>query len=125
MTVFSVNAEVTPGNPFVDCRAFLFSSFEPRMDNDLIPVLITAIIAPLTLKLVEYMFNKSSEQTKAMNAKVEALTRRVDEFREKNTQLEIQIGILQSQLIQKDHEIAELQKEITAMRAEQTKSNHS
>lgn len=83
-----------------------------------IAIIITALVSPLFLKLVEYVLNKSSEQTKAWNQKIEALAARVDELREKNVQQQIEIGVLKAQLVEKDHQIAELKSEVERLQAQ-------
>lgn len=79
--------------------------------SDLFPIIITALISPLFLKIVEYILNKNSERTKAQAAKVEALAARIDEYRDDKLKLEIKIGVLEAQLKQKDDEISKLQKQ--------------
>lgn len=87
--------------------------------NEIIPIIITALVSPLFLKIVEYVLNKNSEQTKAWNAKIEVLAARVDELKDKNTQQQIEIGILKAQLKEKDEQIAELKLEVERLRIKQ------
>lgn len=87
------------------------------MDNTL-AIVITAIVAPLMLKSVEFIFNKSSEQSKQMNAKLEGLSARVDELKEKNLRQEIEIGVLKAQLRERDSAMTERDKIIAELRTE-------
>jgi len=87
------------------------------MDNYL-PIIITAIISPLVLKLVEFVLNKSSEQSKQMNAKIEGLSTRVDELKDKNIRQEIEIGVLKAQLRDRDQAMTERDKIIAELRKE-------
>ena len=87
------------------------------MDNYL-PILITAIISPLMMKAVEFVLNKSSEQSKQMTAKIEGLSSRVDELKEKNLQQEIEIGVLKAQLHDRDQAMTERDKIIAELRKE-------
>ncbi len=87
------------------------------MDNYL-PIIITAIISPLVLKLVECVLDKSSERSKQMTAKVEGLSLRVDELKEKNIRQEIEIGVLKSQLADRDRAMTERDKLISELRKE-------
>ncbi len=87
------------------------------MDNYL-PIIITAIISPLVLKLVEFVLDKSSERSKQMTAKVEGLSLRVDELKEKNIRQEIEIGVLKSQLADRDRAMTERDKLISELRKE-------
>jgi len=87
------------------------------MDNYL-PILITAIISPLMMKVVEFVLNKSSEQSKQMTAKIEGLSSRVDELKEKNLRQEIEIGVLKAQLHDRDKAMTERDKIISELRKE-------
>lgn len=87
------------------------------MDNYL-PIIITAIISPLAMKLVEFVLDKSSERSKQMTAKVEGLSLRVDELKEKNLRQEIKIGVLESQLADRDRAMTERDKVIADLRKE-------
>lgn len=86
--------------------------------QEIIPIIVTALISPLFLKLVEYVLNKNSEQAKAWNAKIEGLSARVDELREKNVQQAIEIGVLKAQLLEKDHQISQLKSEVERLQAQ-------
>ena len=90
---------------------------------DLPAIIITAIVSPVTLKILEYFFVKSSEQTRNVNAKIEGLEKRVDELKEKNFQQAIEINVLKAQLMDRDRQmterdriIAELRKELDELR---------
>lgn len=87
------------------------------MDNYL-PIIITAIVAPLVMKLVEFVLDKSSEKSKQMAAKLEGLSLRVDELKDKNFRQEIEIGVLKSQLAERDHAMTERDKLIAELRKE-------
>lgn len=87
------------------------------MDNYL-PILITAIISPLMMKAVEFILNKSSEQSKQMTTKIEGLSARVDELKEKNIRQEIEIGVLKAQLRDRDQAMTERDKIIAELRKE-------
>lgn len=81
-------------------------------------ILVTALVSPLFLKVVEFILNKNSEQSKAIAAKIEGLAARVDELKEKNLRQEIEIGVLKNQLVEKDRQIAELKREIADLQAQ-------
>ena len=92
---------------------------------DLLSIIITAIISPVALKILEYIFNKSSEQTRTVTAKIEGLEKRVDELKEKNFKQAIEINVLKAQLEDRDRQmterdriIAELRKELDALRSD-------
>ncbi len=93
--------------------------------TDLLPIIITAIVSPLTLEVIRFLFSKSSEQTRTVNSKIEGLEKRVDELKEKNFQQAIEINVLKVQLSDRDDQmterdrlIAELKKEIDDLRNE-------
>ncbi|MBI5933268.1 MAG: hypothetical protein HY867_06135 [Chloroflexi bacterium] len=86
--------------------------------QEIIPIIVTALISPLFLKIVEYVLNKNSEQTKAWNTKIDSLSARVDELREKNLQQQIEIGVLKAQLREKDQQISELKSEVERLQAQ-------
>lgn len=93
--------------------------------TDLLPIIITAIVSPLTLEVIRFLFSKSSEQTRTVNSKIEGLEKRVDELKEKNFQQSVEIAVLKSQLQERDRAmtdrdklIAVLQKEIEELRGE-------
>lgn len=92
---------------------------------ELIPIIITAIVSPLTLEVIRFLFSKSSEQTRTVNARIEGLSQRVDELKDKNFRQAIEIEVLKAQLTERDHQmterdrlIAELKKEIDELRGE-------
>lgn len=87
------------------------------MDNYL-AILITAIISPLMMKTVEFILNKNSEQSKQMTTKIEGLSARVDELKEKNLRQEIKIGVLEAQLHDRDQAMTERDKVIAELRKE-------
>lgn len=94
--------------------------------NDLTSIIITAIISPIMLKALEYVFSKSSEQTRNVNKKIEGLEKRVDELKDKNFQQSVEIAVLRAQLLDRDRQmtdrdklIAELKKEIEELRDKQ------
>lgn len=82
----------------------------PDMPTDILVALIVALVSPTFLKLVEWIFLKSSEKSRKMEERVTALATRVDELQEKNTQLLIQLGI-------RDQRINDLEKENEDLRA--------
>lgn len=81
-------------------------------------IVITAIVSPLMLKIIEYVLNKSSKQSETMKAKIEGLSARVDELKEKNIRQEIEINILRSQIQDRDKEMLERDKLIAELRVE-------
>jgi hypothetical protein len=92
---------------------------------ELTSIIITAIVSPLALKLIEFVLNKSSEQSKSVAAKIEGLSTRVDELKQKNIEQQIEIGVLKAQLLdrdrvmqERDRLIAELKKELDKLRDE-------
>jgi septal ring factor EnvC (AmiA/AmiB activator) len=94
--------------------------------TDLTAVIITAIVSPVMLKVLEYLFSKSSEQTRSVNQKIEGLEKRVDELKDKNFQQSLEIAVLRAQLLDRDRQmtdrdklIAELKKEIEDLRDKQ------
>ncbi len=97
--------------------------------SDLVPIIITAIVSPLTLEVIRYLFSKSSEQTRTVNAKIEGLEKRVDELKDKNFRQAIEIEVFKAQLAERDHQmterdklIAELKQEIDELRKDRTAS---
>lgn len=83
--------------------------------DPIVSTIIAALASPIFLKIVEYVLNKNSEKARAETAKLEALEKRVDEYRDDKVKLEIKIGVLEAQLAQKDRQIEELQREITSL----------
>lgn len=86
--------------------------------NSYIPIIITAIIAPLFMKLIEFVLDKSSEKSKQMTTKIDGLSARVDELKEKNLRQEIKIGVLEAQLHDRDQAMTERDKIIAELRKE-------
>jgi chromosome segregation ATPase len=86
--------------------------------NDLLSIIITAILSPLALEALRYFFAKSSEQTRSVNAKIEGLEKRVDELKEKNLQQAIEIAVLKAQLLDRDVQMAERDKLIAELKKE-------
>jgi cell division protein FtsB len=86
--------------------------------NELLSIIITAILSPLALEALRYFFSKSSEQTRSVNAKIEGLEKRVDELKEKNLQQAIEIAVLKAQLLDRDMQMAERDKLIAELKKE-------
>ncbi len=84
--------------------------------DPIVSTIIAALASPIFLKIVEYVLNKNSEKAKSESAKLEALARRVDEYRDDKVKLEIKIGVLEVQLSVKEKQIADLQREASAFR---------
>lgn len=95
------------------------------MSDVVLVAIISAIISPLTLKVLEYFFSKSSEHTRDVNKKIEGLEKRVDELKDKNFKQSVKIAVLEAQLLDRDRQmadrdklIAELKREIESMQKE-------
>lgn len=95
------------------------------MSDVVLVAVISAIVSPLALKVLEYFFSKSSEHTRDVNKKIEGLEKRVDELKDKNFHQSVEIAVLQAQLLDRDRQmtdrdklIAELKKEIESLRSE-------
>lgn len=86
--------------------------------SDLIAIIITAILSPLSLKALEYFFSKSSEQSRTINAKIDGLEKRVDELKEKNFSQAIEIEVLKSRLSERDRQMTERDKLIAELKKE-------
>ena len=84
--------------------------------EELLPILITAILAPLTMKLIEFVLNKSSEQTKAVMLKITALEEKVTLLTSDKMQLQIKVGVLEMQVQERDRQISAMQREIDDLR---------
>lgn len=89
------------------------------MSNDVVAVIIAALISPLFLKLVEYVLNKNSQNEKETRGKLEALGKRVDELRDLNIKQTVEIGVLRMQLKERDQRINELEKHISRLQTQQ------
>jgi len=83
-------------------------------------IVITAFVAPLFLKLTEFVMNKSSQAERERKAREEetekrisALGLRVDELRESNTRLMIQTETQQRTINEQAKQITELKTEIS------------
>jgi len=114
--------------------------------QSLVYVVIATLVSPLALKVIEFVFSKSSENTRLTHEKLDALGRRVDELRDLNTQQSVQIGVLQSkndaqaneirlqaneilalqaQIIERDARILEMEEQINTLKAiNEAKSNN-
>ena len=79
-------------------------------------IIITALLSPLFLKFAEFVMNKNSEQAKDTRTRLDALAKRVDDLRDEKVRLEIEIGVLKSQLSTKDLQITALQRDASTFR---------
>lgn len=86
--------------------------------QSLVYVVIATLVSPLALKLIEFVFSKSSENTRLTHAKLEELGKRVDELRDLNTQQSVQIGVLQAKNDAQANEIRLQASEIQALHAQ-------
>ncbi len=82
-------------------------------------IVITAFVAPLFLKLTEFVMNKSSQAERDRKAKEEetekritALGQRVDELRDSNTRLMVQTETQQRTINEQALEITQLKAEV-------------
>lgn len=88
------------------------------MSDVVIASIISAIISPLALKILEYFFSKSSEHTRNVNKKIEGLEKRVDELKDKNFQQSVEIAVLKAQLLERDRQMTDRDKLIAELKAE-------
>ena len=92
--------------------------------EELLPILITAILAPLIMKLIEFVLNKSSEQTKAVMLKITALEEKVTLLTSDKMQLQIKVGVLEMQVQERDRQISAMQREIDDLRNNPSSVSH-
>ena len=92
--------------------------------EELLPILITAILAPLIMKLIEFVLNKSSEQTKAVMLKITALEEKVTLLTSDKMQLQIKVGVLEMQVQERDRQISAMQREIDELRNNPSPVSH-
>ena len=86
---------------------------------EILAIVITAFIAPLFLKLTEFVMNKSSQAERDRRAKeeetekrIDALGKRIDELRQDNTKLMIQTETQQRTINEQALQITQLKAEV-------------
>ena len=89
-----------------------------RMQETTITILITALLSPLFLKIAEFVLNKSSENARNVDTKLDTMAKHIEELQRENTDAKIEIALLKAQAAQKDHQIAELQRETATLRSQ-------
>lgn len=82
------------------------------MTPEILYVVVTALLSPLFLKLTEYVLGKSNENARTTREQLAALGKRVDELRDKNVELLMQVGIVQSENKTQKLRIEQLEAEV-------------
>lgn len=77
-------------------------------------VIVASLISPMVLKVAENIFIKNSEDRRDTKAQIAALGKRVDELRDKNVELMLQIGVVSSENKAQKIRINQLETEVIA-----------